>query len=63
MAHGTAADVRRRVAELRRLFPTGLIISPSHEALLPDVPPANIEAFREAMSASSEDLSKGETTP
>jgi uroporphyrinogen decarboxylase len=49
MAHGTPADLRRRVAELRRLFPTGLIISPSHEALLPDVPPENVEAMRKAM--------------
>lgn len=61
MAHGAPADVRRRVAELRRLFPTGLIISPSHEALLPDVPPANIEAFREAMTAYSENMNKGES--
>jgi uroporphyrinogen decarboxylase len=63
MAHGTPADIRRRVAELRRLFPTGLVISPSHEALLPDVPPENVEAFREAMSANLEDLNKGERTP
>jgi hypothetical protein len=31
--------------------------------LLPDVPQANIEAFREAMSAHSEDLNKGDNTP
>jgi uroporphyrinogen decarboxylase len=49
MAHGTPADVRWRVVELRRLFPTGLIISPSHEALLPDVSPENVEAMRMAM--------------
>jgi uroporphyrinogen decarboxylase len=53
MVHGTAADVRRRVAELRRLFPTGLVLSPSHEALLPDVPPANVEAFRQAATAAN----------
>jgi uroporphyrinogen decarboxylase len=34
---------------LKRLFPTGLIISPSHEALLPDVAPANVEAIFEAL--------------
>jgi hypothetical protein len=28
------------VEELKALFPTGLIISPSHEAILPDVHPA-----------------------
>lgn len=31
-----------KVEELKRLFPTGLILSPSHEAILPDVPPENI---------------------
>jgi uroporphyrinogen decarboxylase len=30
---------------LRRIFPTGLIISPSHEAILPDIPPENIAAL------------------
>ena len=35
--------------ELRTIFPTGLIISPSHEALQADVPPANVKAlFEEA---------------
>lgn len=46
MAHGSPADVHRRIVELMALFPTGLVISPSHEALLPDVPPANVEALR-----------------
>ena len=49
LVHGTPVDVAARVRELRRLFPTGLIISPSHEAILKDVPPANIRAlFEEA---------------
>jgi uroporphyrinogen decarboxylase len=49
LPHGTADDVRQRVRELRKIFPTGLIISPSHEAIQPDVPPANIQAlFEEA---------------
>ena len=42
---GTPQDVRDQVHELRALFPTGLILSPSHEALLPDVSPANVEAL------------------
>jgi len=42
---GTPEDVRSLVHELRALFPTGLILSPSHEALLPDVSPANVEAL------------------
>ncbi|HAX51715.1 MAG TPA: methyltransferase, partial [Lachnospiraceae bacterium] len=34
-----------KVKELRSIFPTGLIISPSHEAIMPDVPPSNIHAL------------------
>ena len=48
MVRGTPEQVEQRVRELRRLFPTGLIISPSHEALLSDVPPANVEAMFKA---------------
>ena len=42
---GTPEDVAGRVRGLCRCFPTGLVVSPSHEALLPDVPPANVEAM------------------
>lgn len=45
LVHGTPGAVRRRVLELKRLFPTGLIISPSHEAILPDITPENIAAL------------------
>jgi uroporphyrinogen decarboxylase len=46
---GTADDVKADVRRLRELFPTGLIISPSHEALQEDVKPENILAlFEEA---------------
>jgi uroporphyrinogen decarboxylase len=45
MVHGTPEEVGRRVRQLRALFPTGLILSPSHEAILPDVPPANVAAM------------------
>jgi uroporphyrinogen decarboxylase len=55
LVHGTPEAVRQRVRELRALFPTGLVISPSHEAILPDIPPANIQALFEA---ASEQLSK-----
>lgn len=48
LVHGTPAQVRTAVRELRALFPTGLIISPSHEAILTDTPPANIQAMFEA---------------
>lgn len=39
------SDVKAKVRELMEIFPTGLILSPSHEAILPDIPPANIEAI------------------
>lgn len=42
---GRPGDIRRDVARLERLFPTGLVISPSHEAILPDIPPENVEAM------------------
>jgi uroporphyrinogen decarboxylase len=49
MVNGTPKEVAREVHRLRKIFPTGLIISPSHEAILPDTPPANVAAlFRAA---------------
>ena len=44
LVKGSPAQVRAGVKELKEIFPTGCIISPSHEAILPDIPPANIEA-------------------
>lgn len=49
LVHGSTDDVKKDVDRLRNLFPTGLIISPSHEAILPDIPPQNIEAMANAM--------------
>ena len=49
LVNGTPADIRKRVMELKRLFPTGLVISPSHEAILPDIPPENVAALFEAL--------------
>jgi uroporphyrinogen decarboxylase len=45
LVKGSPGDVRKRVRELVELFPTGLVLSPSHEAVLPDIPPENIEAI------------------
>lgn len=45
LVQGTTEDVSNKVKELIELFPTGLVISPSHEAIMPDVPPKNIEAI------------------
>ncbi|MEG0304409.1 MAG: uroporphyrinogen decarboxylase family protein [Oscillospiraceae bacterium] len=52
LVHGSTEDVKNKVRELRTIFRTGLILSPSHEAILPDVPPENIRAlFEEAKKA------------
>lgn len=50
LVKGTPQDVSAKVRELKLLFPTGLIISPSHEAILPDIPPANVEALFKAIN-------------
>lgn len=49
LVNGSPGAVAARVHELKALFPTGLVISPSHEAILPDIPPANIEALFHAV--------------
>ncbi len=43
--HGTPEDVRAEVRRVVDVFQNGIVISPSHEAILPDVPPANVEAM------------------
>lgn len=48
LPNGTPQDVGADVARLKGLFSTGLIVSPSHEAVLPDIPPANIAALAAA---------------
>lgn len=49
LVNGTPEQVRGKVKELRTYFPTGLIVSPSHEAIMDDIPPVNIRAlFEEA---------------
>ena len=50
LVNGEPAHVRRKVRDLRSIFPTGLVISPSHEAILPDIPPRNIEAMFSAVN-------------
>lgn len=57
MVNGTPEEVKRKVAELRHIFPTGLIISPSHEAIMPDVPAENVKAlFDEAQRIYDEEI-------
>jgi uroporphyrinogen decarboxylase len=49
LVKGNPEEIIQKVAEIKELFPTGLIISPSHEAILPDIPPANIKALFSAV--------------
>ena len=49
LVNGSPDQVDSKVTELRRIFPTGLIISPSHEAILPDTRPENIVALFNAV--------------
>jgi uroporphyrinogen decarboxylase len=48
LVNATPDEVRAEVRRVRDLLGPNLIISPSHEAILPNVPPANIEAMAEA---------------
>jgi len=50
LVNGTPADVEREVRRVARLLGP-LVISPSHEALLPDVPPENVAAMARAAKA------------
>lgn len=45
---GRPEDVRAEVRRVKNLLGPNLILSPSHEAILPNVPPENIEAMAEA---------------
>jgi uroporphyrinogen decarboxylase len=45
LVNGSAEEVAAKVRELCEIFPTGLIISPSHEGILPDIPPKNIRVL------------------
>jgi len=48
MPYGTPDEVRAEVHRVRDLLEPSLIVSPSHEAILPDVPPENVEALAQA---------------
>ena len=51
LVNGTPEEVEADVKRLKEIFPTGLILSPSHEAILPDINPANIEALFKAVKS------------
>jgi uroporphyrinogen decarboxylase len=48
LVNGTPEQVRQEVMRVRALLEPGLIVSPSHEALLPNVSPENVVAMAEA---------------
>ncbi|MDY6877245.1 MAG: uroporphyrinogen decarboxylase family protein [Chloroflexota bacterium] len=45
LPYGTPDEVRAEVHRVRGLLEPALIVSPSHEAILPDVPPENVKAL------------------
>jgi uroporphyrinogen decarboxylase len=45
----TPEQIRREVQRLKNIFGPAWIASPSHEALLPDIPPRNVAAMAEAV--------------
>jgi uroporphyrinogen decarboxylase len=48
LVHGTPEQIKADVRRVKALLGPCLIISPSHEALLPNVPPENVVAMAEA---------------
>ena len=48
LPHGTPQEVKEDLRRIRKILGPHLIISPSHEAIPPDVPPENVEALAEA---------------
>jgi uroporphyrinogen decarboxylase len=48
LTRGRPGQVRAEVRRVRQLLGPNLIISPSHEALLPNIPPENVEAMAQA---------------
>ena len=47
LVNGTAEDVRKDVRRVKEILGPSLVISPSHEAVLPNVPPENLRAMAE----------------
>jgi uroporphyrinogen decarboxylase len=51
LVHGTPDEVKADVQRVKALLGPNLVVSPSHEAILPNVPPENIVAMAEAALA------------
>ena len=47
LVRGTPEDVKADVRRVKEILGPSLVVSPSHEAVLPNVPPANLEAMAE----------------
>lgn len=45
LVRGTPAQIRAEVRRVKRILGPALVVSPSHEALLPNVSPENVEAM------------------
>lgn len=50
MMNGSVQDIKDEVRRIAKLLGPGWIASPSHEALLPNTPPQNLEALRDAVA-------------
>ena len=48
LTNATPDQVRTEVRRLKRLLGPSFVVSPSHETILPNVPPANVQAMAEA---------------
>jgi uroporphyrinogen decarboxylase len=48
LTQGNPNEIRAEVKRVKTLLGPNLIISPSHEAILPNVPPANVAAMAQA---------------
>jgi len=48
LVHGTPDEIRAEVRRVKNLLGPNLVVSPSHEALLPNVSPENVLAMAEA---------------
>lgn len=54
MTTGSPAEIAADVERVKALLGPNLIVSPSHEAILPNVPPANVEALSRAAAVRAE---------
>jgi uroporphyrinogen decarboxylase len=48
LVHATPDEVKQEVRRVKKLLGPCFVVSPSHEALLPNVPPENVKAMAEA---------------